>query len=81
MVIRNTYVCTYPIRLVSAQVRSISVPNPRSDKFVSESASGHYPLRSESDGKNMVEDMVKAKSNPILSIYIPKNSDGIFHGK
>jgi hypothetical protein len=39
--------------------------------FVFESIFGHCPLRSEFDGKNIIEDMVKVKSNPIQSVYIP----------
>jgi hypothetical protein len=71
MVTQTTYTRTNPISFVSPRLRSISVPNPRSDISVSESASDHYSLRSESAGKNMVEDMVKAKSDPIQSVYIP----------
>jgi hypothetical protein len=65
-----------PIRFILflSRVRSISVPNPRSHLSVSESAFGHYPLCSESD-KKMVEDIVKAKSDPIRSVYIPIRPD------
>jgi hypothetical protein len=60
-----------PIRLVllPPRVRSISIPNPRSDISLSEFASGHYPLRFESDEKHdRGYGKCKIRSDPFTSL-------------
>jgi hypothetical protein len=54
--------------------------NPWSDISVFESASKHYPIHSEFDEKNMVEDMVKAKliqSDPFAPLFIPTHEKSL----
>jgi hypothetical protein len=61
-----------PIRLVlfPHRVRFFSVLNPLSDISVSKSTSGHYPYFAPNLTKNMVEDIIKEKSDPIYPIHL-----------